>query len=677
MPKILRTLLNHLPVVLPAMVAAFGFVVMALLLPGWLNSWLVWSLGILAALATAFLIGRFSPVGGGGRERFICDFLVLAGVLAWGLFNSYYASEHLFTNRDPATYATTAVWLINHDSLQIGTPAVFGDSPNITAESPGFSHPQNRPETVHSQGQHLLPVLLGLAGRITGEDLVLRLAPWFGALALLAVYGFARLLVKPRWALAAAAVLAATLPMIHFSRDTYTEPLSVVFVFSGLALLWQAQKTNSKLLWLIAGLVVGAGALVRIDSYITLIALAGFITILLAVTGKKDRKATLAGVGLFVLSVLAVSVLAWFDLTMLSAPYFEVHKHLIYRELLALLAAVVVGGLLVAVSWRTGFVAWLDKRTKAWRIPALAAVIVVTAAVLVSRPLWMESQNSTGVVSPYYASIQVAEGNQPEPRNYHELTTFWVSWYVGAFAALLGVVGLMVLASRVFKKEHLPALAFVLVFAATALLYFVLPSVASDQLWASRRMLPVVIPGTVILAVIALQLTEEKLLRGRRARAVFFVLTLATMLVTPLTVSAPFVFNRDTNQKPLFTGLCQALPQNAAVLWLGEGQYYNVQATRSFCNVPTSAYLPTDVNRAELAEAAKNATSAGYVPVVAVFAGQKHLLGEDQQNLRQVSAHSYKEMELRLTSPPQKNNVKTYEFLIGTLNSNGSVSTPR
>lgn len=669
----LGRLAQQLPIAVPAAIAAFGVVAVGLLLSGNLRDFLVWPLGLAAALVVVVVVLRSPSVErpGSQRERLICDVLVVLGVLAWGVWNAVYASEHVFTNRDPATYANAGAWLIDHPDLTIDTPAVFGDVAGIKTESPGLASPPGEPEVVHAQGQHLLPVLLGLGGRIVGEDLMFRLAPLFGMSALLAVYGFARLVARPRWAVVAVGALAISLPMLYFSRDTYTEPLLMTFVFGALSLLWTAHKTDSTKLWLLAGLVAGAGALVRIDIYVTLAGFVAFLAIALAVAKKKERSRRLKQAAVFASAASLPALIGLADIMLLSKPYFLQHQSLLIQELLALAAAIVAGLVLVAVCWRTRWLPRIDRATRAWRGPALAIAVLLVALALASRPLWytsyVASQNN------YIAAIQLSEGLAVEPRNYAESTVNWIAWYIGPILAALGVIGLALTAARSVKKGGLLLSLGLLVVMATALVYLIKPSVAPDQIWASRRLLPVVLPGLIIFGVLALQKVEQSLFTHRRFRQLFVVLAAMAIIIGPLSVSRPFLKVRDTVQAPLFKGFCQALPDKAAVLWLGDGQYYNLQATRSLCGVPAYAYTGAPLQRADLAKAAANARQAGYRPIIAVFGGERSLLGDDQQFVRQVSAHTYQEMELRIAGPPRKLDTKSYAFFIGELKADGKV----
>lgn len=670
--KVVTKAIERLPVLLPVAVAAFSVVAMVLLLIGRLDGWLVWPLGILAAVFGCVIVWRTKLADrvGGRREQVICDILIIAGAIAWGLFNATYSSEHLFTNRDPATYANAGIWLIDHSSIEISTPSVFGAEASITNESPGFLSPKDNDEVVHAQGQHLLPVMIGLGGRIVGQDWALKLPPLIASLALLAFYGFVRLIVKPWWALAATATLSAALPFIYFSRDSYTEPLVIMFVFGGLALLWQACMTKNVWLWFLAGLVAGAATLLRVDAYITLAGFAAAVITYLAVAKKSDRFEMLRRSTLFVGGAAVSATIAWLDLTLLSVPYFVSHKELVVQELIGLAVLVVVGVVGILIAWRSGVVVWLDRLTKLWRSPFVVGLVAALVVVVATRPLWGVAGNKSGLVTDYIASLQIAEGLPVEPRSYAEYSAYWISWYLGPLLTILGATGLAITVSRVVRKSGYLLVALVTVFLANALLYLFQPNIAPDQIWAIRRFLPVVIPSLIIFGYMAIQSAGNNMPVGRLVKNTFVSLVAIAVLAGPLAVSAPFVFTRDTDQEPLFAGLCSSLPERAAVIWLGEGQYYNVQATRSFCKVPTVAYVPFNIDKAELGGAALEATKNGYVPVVAVFAGDKHLTGKPN-NLKLVSSHTYKEMELRLTSAPKNVVEKSYEFMIAKLGANG------
>lgn len=668
-----KRILESLPLTLPAAIASFGCVAIALLLAGQLHNWLVWPLG-LAAAGVAFWVILKSPVKfglGSEKERFICAGLVLLGVAAWGVWNMQYTAQHLFTNRDPGTYANAAAWLVNHPDLKITTPKVFGEDSQLATSSPGFENPSEDKSMVHAQGLHLFPALLGIAGRVVGEQDMLRLPVLFGMAALLAMFGFARLIMKPRWALLAVGAFALTLPFLYFSRDTYTEPLALTFVFGALALLFSAQKTGDRSLWFLAGLVAGAGALTRIDAYLTLIGFGLFVVLFVLTRPPRQQKTTLLQAGLFSGGVAITSALGLLDIKFLSIPYYQAHKMMIFKELLVLAILLILGGVVLWLDQRQGIIKKLDKTTRAWRAPVAALAVLVIALGLASRPLWQQVMNP--VQYDYITEIQQRSGDPVAQREYTELSAQWMAWYLGPWLAALGAGGVALAAARAVRKGNFALLASVLVIGVTTLFYLVKPSIAPDQIWAARRFLPVVLPGLAIFGVLMLERIYHGTLRKQQFGNIFMGVGAGALLLGPLLVSRPFLTHRDTAQHATINGLCQSLPEKAAVLWLGDGQYYTLQATRSFCQVPAMSFVPREVSIDLLAAVAREAQKQGYTPVVAVLGGDRAIVGNAQKQLQQVSDSSFAEIETRLEEPPRNTVVKPTGVWAGLVQENGEI----
>lgn len=659
--------LEIMPLGLAVFVAAFGTVAMAMLLLGWLNN-LVWPLGITAGTLAFALLWRWLPPSQANRETIICNSLVIVGVLLWGIFNAFYTSEHMLTNRDPATYANAAIWLINHEDLKIDTPNIFGQNPNITIESPGFmSFGQN--DVVFAQGQHLFPVLIGLIGRLVGSSIVLHSPVLFGVLALLAVYRFARLLVRPRWALLATATLAFTLPLLYFARDTYTEPLSLMLIFSAMTLLWYANKTMNLGLWGLAGFVAGANVLTRIDSYVVLAGFLVFIAVFLATRPPLARSKALKAAGLFIGVSFVFATLGFTDLLLLSPHYFANHQPLISQVLLGILVILFLGIASVFLAWRTKLLSVFISKTQNWQQLGIFLLVSLTALVIASRPLWFTDY--INVQSDFITGVQFSHGEPLTPRGYTELSSNWLAWYVGPIIAALGVVGLAWAAVRSLRNQNYVLLIGFFVVSLTAIVYLLKPSIAPDQIWAARRFLPVVIPGIIVFGALAAQSLSDKLLKTRIQQNIIFVLVAAVFLLGPLLTSRPFLLTRDTAQLPLISKFCEVLPKNAAVLWIGESANYTVQPTRSFCQKPAYGYKNREINQKELAKAATAARTAGYTPIIGLLSGDVSLI--DKQNITEVVLHYYLELEPTLESPPKTVHIKQLTVLAGELKDDGTI----
>lgn len=673
-------IVEAIPLALPAALAAFSVVAVLLLIMGQLSSTLTFGVGGAAALMAAYAVVRFSRTTrpGSQKEQRIVDVLVIIGAIVWLGFNILYTSQHVVTDRDPATYGVAGVWLINHDNLDIHYSPEFQDLEGTSQWSAGFAVDKDYPDRIYAQGQHLLPTLLGLGGRIVGDQHLFHIAPLFGMTALLAIYAFARLLVRPRWALVATAVIAVSLPLIYFSRDNYTEPLAATFTFSALALILVAQKTKRLILWGIAGIVAGAGALTRVDAYLMIATLVLFAALYVVLAKKTERRAKLQHVGTFGLGLAVPAIVGWLDVSLLSPLYFRDIYPMLKQEIWAICTALVVGGGLIIVGWRTSVLTWLDRHTKKWRGLAIFIGILLLATIIISRPLWYTSYVS--VQNELIAGLQMAAGDPVEPRNYAEQTAQWVAWYIGPFMGILGVIGLAWAASRAVMQRELFLLASVVVVGFTSIVYFILPNITADQIWAIRRFVPVIIPGLVIFGVYALdQLALKWRLSSVKQGAITGIIAIL-LIAVPLQVSMPLLHVRERKQLASINAVCQSIPKNAAVLWVGIARNELLMTTRAFCgDVPVAGYVSDEIDKESLVNIAESVEQNGKQLVVGVYRTQMaimHNYGFTEGDMTLVNENEYKVIEQKLHGPPQETYLREDVIYMGKVSSAEGIITP-
>ena len=107
-------------------------------------------------------------------------------------------------------------------------------------------------------------------------------------------------------------------------------------------------------------------------------------------------------------------------------------------------------------------------------------------------------------------------------RNWHALqdaplSLHWVYWYTGGPIIALGVIGITLLSRRCVRGQSPVWVLPLLVFAWTIVEFLLRPAITPHQPWASRRMVPAVLPGLILFSVwLAAWL-------GRRARVVRLV----------------------------------------------------------------------------------------------------------------------------------------------------------
>lgn len=655
----LRELINKtvdfLPIGLPSALAGFSLVAVLLLVLNDFRTYLVWPIGLFVAGLTTFFTARHFQIDAPGDkyEQRLCVSLLLIGVALWTIGNSYFTSQHIFTNRDPATYAVAGEWLVSHDSIKMAAHNAFPGVHQIIPNSAGFAYNKSG-NFIEAQGNHLLPALLGLGGRIVGHSNLLKLNVLFGGMAILAFYGFTRLIVRPRWALLASVGLAASLPLIYFSRDTYTEPLSATFTFSALALLWIAVKTQRSGMFAMAGLVAGAGALTRIDAYLYLAALTAFAIIywLLgpANTQLKRLKCTLT----LIMAGMAGGILGWIDITTLSNAYYHNKRKEILAEIALIAFIAIIGVIARFLQKYTNFWRWVEDKAKERITSAFSWIIALTILLLLLHPLWYHS--------------------------YSSLAAWWLVWYIGPVSALASVAGFIIMGREFTKELRVQLLAPLIAIGSVATFYLYRPSIASDQIWASRRLVPVILPGALLFSAVALQYLYQqgtlKKLKNIKGRTLSIIG--ATMLVAgPLSVSWISINWRFTTQLGVMEKVCHLLPPNAAVVWVGSASRQMVEPTSVFCNRPTMAYArkgnvtPT---QASLAEAAKIARKNGYTPILGSFGSDADsTLLNVPTRLTTAVTFSYKQLEQSFAHPPTKYNIFADSFKLGLIRDNGTV----
>ncbi|WP_239103962.1 hypothetical protein [Microbispora corallina] len=254
-------------------------------------------------------------------------------------------------------------------------------------------------------------------------------------------------------------------------------------------------------------------------------------------------------------------------------------------------------------------------RARARRLPDVAAALVVLVmAALAVRP-WVQTVTRVAVTpddrltADFIKKTQIADHLPVDPaRLYYEHSLYWVIWYVGVPVVVLATVAAAVLARRLARGRDFAWLLPLAIIGWTTVTTLWRPAITPDHPWASRRLVPIVIPGLVLLATWGLSLMRERLRRrGRPTRAA--VAAGALLLVVPAVITSIGTAFTPVNrgEAAAVAGLCDALPRNASVLMAERVTGDRAtQLVRGECGVPAArvAYrtgsdvpLPADVVR--------------------------------------------------------------------------------
>jgi hypothetical protein len=480
---------------------------------------------------------------------------------------------------------------------------------------------------------------------------------------LLAIYALGRALVKkPWWAVVATGVIAASMPLIYFSRDTYSEPLAATFTFGGLALLWLALKTQQRSIWFLAGLVAGAGTITRIDGFLTIAEMLLFIAVFVGLSIKKDRNKAIRNAANLVAGMSLAAIIGWLDLRILSPAYFQDLAGDFKREVLAILIALVFGIIFWGVAWKTPYLKLLDKRTGNWRDETIVLGFLLMIAVLLSRVYWYHPVAAAG------------------HRSLAEQSMSWLSWYLGPLVALLALFGAILAIVKILRKQSMLLLASLIVIVGTSAVYLIKPSIAPDQIWASRRLLPVILPGVAILATLALDWWHEQYIKRLKLGHIFAAMAGFSVIFSVLVISKPVITLRSYTQLAAIQDICNTLPNNAAILWVGVRPSQEiVQPTLGICQVPTQGFLPENVQdptTKQLSKIAMNAAMHDKKVVIGVYGDQVTRLPERiTKNLSsENNVFQFEQLEYSTSHAPQTRVSSTYSVKFGLVRTDGAVT---
>jgi len=542
--------------------------------------------------------------------------VAVAAVFAvWQLMEN---SPQFIVSRDPGAFAQFAYWIADHGSLPIPTSAAaFGGAhPGLTFASFGFVTHGVAVVPGLAPG---LPIVLAVGMWAHGVSGAVVLSPLIGALAILAVAGLTARLAGPQWAPAGALLLAITVPEIYTSRSAFSDTLAQALLFGGLALVVDSFSARRRItLASLGGLALG----------LTVLAGASFLLLLLPVivvagallAGRKPQAIPLAA-GWLAGIVVGLATDAALDPSALSTttPSFRV-----IGALAAGLAVVTAAGVAVAMIGPARHSArkLLAARPLRW-LPEAGATLVILAGVgLVIRPYL---QKVHGPASPYVAALQRLEGLPVDPgRLYAESSVYWVIWYIGVPVLLLGLIGLAMVARMCLRAlitwRDPTGAARSWVLPASIIgwgLFAVLwqPGTVPDQPWASRQLVPVVLPGLIVLAVwVAAWMIGRAHARGagRTAIALATACFVIAMGVPPAAITFGIELSQpaDPATRLALSGLafrttgagevaaveqlCGAIPPHSSVVLLDKvAARAFAQVIRGTCGVPAGIVTDT------------------------------------------------------------------------------------
>jgi hypothetical protein len=542
--------------------------------------------------------------------------VAVAAVFAvWQLMEN---SPQFIVSRDPGAFAQFAYWIADHGSLPIPTSAAaFGGAhPGLIFASFGFATHGGAVVPGLAPG---LPIVLAAGMWAHGVSGAAVLSPLIGALAILAVGGLTARLAGPQWAPAGALLLAITVPEIYTSRSAFSDTLAQALLFGGLCLVVDSFSSRRRItLASLGGLALGLTVLAGASFLLLLLPMIVVAGALLA--GRRPQAIPLAA-GWLAGVVCGLGADIGLDAPALSTTTPSFSTIGILAGGLAVVTAAGVTIALVGPARRRA-----RKMLAAWPLrwlPEAGAVLVAAAGIgLAIRPYL---QKVHGPASPYVAALQRLEGLPVDAgRVYSESSLYWVIWYLGLPALLLGLIGLAMVTRTCLRAlitwRDPTGVARSWVVPASIIgwgLFAVLwqPGTVPDQPWASRQLVPVVLPGLIVLAVwVAAWLIGRAHARGAGWAAVALATAcfVVAMGVPPAAITFGIALSRPANPATRLalsglafrtTGagevaaveqLCGAIPPHSSVVLIDKiAAREFAQVIRGTCGVPTGIVTST------------------------------------------------------------------------------------
>jgi len=681
---------------------------------------------------------------------------VVAIAAGFGIWQAVFRSEQVFVAGDPGVYLQYGYWIAQHGTTQIpASPGSFGGAPGLDFATSGFLVTGSSLSPAYLPG---LPLVLAAGSWLGGLGGALLMPAVIGGCALLSFGGLVTRLCGAWWAVAAELVLALCLPEIWASRTPFSEPLVQLLLFGGLCLLIDSLTVRRRgfggfgfgsgdglALAGLGGLALGLTVLVSIGSLGTV--LPAFPVLGLLFAARRPQAAPfgaglLVGIGTGLAAGLVLArpylstVAPQLRLIGLCAAGFGVATALIAPLAVPSVRTWVRRVCAVELQFKWFGGEQLILPSLGGVLTGLAvAVPVVALAGFALRPYLQTVRGQTDpAVIRQVALLQRLEHLPVDGlRQYYESSLTWVFWYLGVPTVLLACAGAVVIGRRAvlaalrvrpeqsaadapprsspgsatgelpaISAEELEgealalwALPFLIIGWSVATVLWD-PSVVPWQPLASHRLVPVVLPGLLLLAVwIASRLTSRASVLGASRTAVVLVATCCVLalaippLVTTLnpTLAAKArvgnsssgisklisrVKLRGVGASATYSGslaaaaaLCAAIGQSASVLFVNQqsAQSY-APVVRDLCGQPTASLVATASSPAELKEAVSAIERTGRRPVLLGLSAAS--VSASGITPRQVVALQTSGDAEELTGPPGGNWPVSYSLWLAT-----------
>lgn len=502
-------------------------------------------------------------------------------VTAFGVANP---GEHVFTGRDDGTYLATAGWLAHSGSLRVDARVgAFEEADDWVLTVPGFY--DLRPDGILSpQFLHAFPSMLATLGQVGGLRAMLLLNPLLGGLALLCCFFVAARLGSGYPALVSVGLLGASQIFTYFSRAPYSEPLALLFFLAGCMAVLTQEESGRRSMGL-GGALLGGVALARLDGLILTIGVAALLVVSRRAAPSWAKPVRALATGFIVVLAIAIMDLA-------IDPFYARGRSSQILAIGLVAIAILISGVVtpekVVERLKVHFLTY--RARYGWVLAATGGLLVLVAWFV--RPRYFPAKGDT-------YSLEVLQQAAGVPidatRTYAELSIHWLTMYLGAGAVAVAFVGLALLVVHQVQTPDLRIWTVLLLILLVSTVYLWRPSINPDHIWASRRFLPIILPGLAFGVGYCVHLA----VRSNRSLVQWLGVGIAVLSLAVVLGRVPVTIGLHEFEGAVadFQELCDAVQSDAVVVVDPRPQGVVprlVQSVRSYCGVPAAGVQSMD-----------------------------------------------------------------------------------
>lgn len=507
----------------------------------------------------------------GQRQSWLKRLLLAAVTLvALGLYAAF-PNDSFFVGRDQGTYSNQALHIAHTGQLKLDWPQGFDDPKMKRKTPPGWGATGIYPGTASLtiQFSPVLPVWLAFAFSSFGVHGLFGFNALVATLCIGVFFALASRLIPRRMALVATAFFALNPMQIWIARVALSEVLAQYLLLSGALLLLLLCRARPRLGWLLGAFVVGSSVFVRIDGFVLAplaLAFGWFSAIGAARHGELPSSSRDSTRGL-VARVLAVrpEVLGVAGIALSLSLGWVLYVLTTMNYVRAQSAQLIPIGQLSAALLVLWIVLARFAPTLPKKLVSLRGVWVVLAAALALLSIYAYFIRPE--LDPYVVRVRRGVVLPTPIRDFRENSFVNLGVYVTPVLAFLAPAGLwLALRRTVLKRRPEPMLFFLILCFGYSLLYLYRPAISADHPWGMRRFVPIVIPGVVLLSLVAFDGLRRFRIVQRYRQAWTAALAVALLAFTAFR-ARPYLFLKEYDGAYAFvTRLADSIPSGRFVI---------------------------------------------------------------------------------------------------------------